>query len=70
MSDSHLSVPWIVRVPTMDGDEDQKNAVIVTDESEPWCVAEAVHCLPNDSEGDKTLQYICDLHNAKLKESP
>lgn len=32
-----------------------------------WCICDGVGCLPSDDDGSKTLQYICDLHNATLK---
>ncbi len=41
-------------------------AHIVTDEDWPWCVVEGCGYLPEDQDGSKTLQHICDLHNAWL----
>jgi hypothetical protein len=31
-----------------------------------YAVAEAIECLPEDADGSRTLQHICDLHNASL----
>ena len=33
-----------------------------------WSIVLGCHGLPNDDGGTKTLQYICDLHNAALDE--
>jgi len=34
---------------------------------EGWKVCETWGYFPEDFDGTKTLQYICDLHNATLK---
>jgi len=47
-------------------DEDGTNYIV--SDSDVWFVAQAVTYLPDDDDGTKTLQYICNLHNAAIAE--
>ena len=57
----HLEMQWLVHK-----DEDGTNYIV--SDSDVWFVAQAVTYLPDDDDGTKTLQYICNLHNAAIAE--
>jgi len=48
---------------------DYDMARVVTNEGEPWHILEIQPELPDDDNGRKTAQHICDLHNAKLDQN-
>jgi len=58
----HLKMRWMVE------GAGTGEALIVTDDYSVWVVARAVQYLSDDHDGTKTLQYICNLHNAAIAE--
>ena len=56
----HCTKKWLV------GHDEFGLPCIQTDEFEPWFVAKGTGGLPNDKTGERTLEYICKLHNESL----
>ena len=64
----HFETPWVVGLWTDYHNLDelyphQPNYKILTDEVDPWHVALVNGDLPDDEDGAKTAQRICDYHN-------
>lgn len=63
---SHLEEAWTVRACPK-GESEQENAPRIMTEGLGWYVATVHRGLPEDGNGRKTAQYICDLHNKRCK---
>lgn len=61
----HMKMKWVL-LEDEDDDGVQKHWKIVTDEAEPWFIAEVCRGLPGDDNGLLTAKAICDAHNATL----
>ena len=62
MSDmEHLNEHWEI-----DPEHDRPISLRTKDDVEHYYTVQAIDHLPGDRRGIKTLQYVCDLHNAAL----